>query len=41
MADFHDDGYLNMICVEVGRVSIPAQLGPAEVWEGTQTLVSL
>ncbi|KAJ3415280.1 hypothetical protein HDV05_005290 [Chytridiales sp. JEL 0842] len=36
MADFNDSGYQNMICVEVGRVTKPAVLGPSETWEGTQ-----
>ncbi|KAJ3217666.1 hypothetical protein HDU67_007489 [Dinochytrium kinnereticum] len=38
MADFQDDGYLNMVCVEAGKVSSSVSLGPSEEWVGEQTL---
>ncbi|KAJ3258265.1 hypothetical protein HK103_003746 [Boothiomyces macroporosus] len=41
MADFDDEEYLNMICVEVGNVASPIQLAPGGVWEGEQTLVAI
>ncbi|KAI8819479.1 putative glucose-6-phosphate 1-epimerase-like protein [Fimicolochytrium jonesii] len=38
MADFADDEYHNMICVEVGHVSTPVTLAPGQTWQGSQTL---
>ncbi|KAJ3317994.1 hypothetical protein HDU76_000989 [Blyttiomyces sp. JEL0837] len=38
MADFNDEGYLNMVCVEVGSVAKPVQLGPGESWTGYQVI---
>ncbi|ORX93429.1 galactose mutarotase-like protein [Basidiobolus meristosporus CBS 931.73] len=38
MADFGDDEYKNMICVECGTVVNPVKLNPGEVWEGGQVI---
>ncbi|KAI8839895.1 galactose mutarotase-like domain-containing protein [Chytridium lagenaria] len=38
MADFNDEGYLNMVCVEAGKVSSSVQLPPSEEWIGEQTV---
>ncbi|TPX31436.1 hypothetical protein SmJEL517_g05239 [Synchytrium microbalum] len=41
MADFGDEEYHNMICVEVGSVSTPVSLAAAGTWEGSQILSAL
>ncbi|KND04684.1 glucose-6-phosphate 1-epimerase [Spizellomyces punctatus DAOM BR117] len=41
MADFGDEEYHNMICVEVGSVAAMIKLGPGDTWEGSQTLVAV
>ncbi|KAI9090950.1 galactose mutarotase-like domain-containing protein, partial [Phlyctochytrium arcticum] len=41
MADFGDEEYHNMICVEVGHVAQPVELKPGETWTGGQTLVAV
>jgi D-hexose-6-phosphate mutarotase len=38
MADFHDSGYLNMVCVEVGSVAESIELKAGESWEGAQVV---
>eukprot|EP00128_Syssomonas_multiformis_P000759 Colp12_sorted_trinity150504_noHs@21258 len=38
MADFGDEEYPNMICVEAGAVAERVKLGPGNVWEASQTL---
>ncbi|KAJ3038892.1 hypothetical protein HDV00_012814 [Rhizophlyctis rosea] len=40
MADFGDEEYHNMICVEVGKVAEFVKLAPGEEWSGGQTLVA-
>ncbi|KAJ3052387.1 hypothetical protein HK097_006345 [Rhizophlyctis rosea] len=39
MADFGDEEYHNMICVEVGKVADFVKLAPGESWSGSQTLI--
>ncbi|KAI9207985.1 galactose mutarotase-like domain-containing protein [Polychytrium aggregatum] len=39
MADFGDEEYKNMVCVEVGSVSTPIVLEAGQSWEGQQILV--
>ncbi|TPX55705.1 glucose-6-phosphate 1-epimerase [Powellomyces hirtus] len=39
MADFGDEDYRKMICVEVGSVTDFISLAPGKTWEGSQTLV--
>jgi glucose-6-phosphate 1-epimerase len=41
MADFGDEEYMNMICVEVGNVAQPIHLPAGQTWTGSQTLVAL
>jgi glucose-6-phosphate 1-epimerase len=38
LADFGDEEYPNMICVEAGRVSSPIHLNPGTVFEASQIL---
>lgn len=40
MADFDDDGYKEMICVEPGKVVVPITLEPGQQYECKQTLLS-
>ncbi|KAI8913126.1 apospory-associated protein c [Powellomyces hirtus] len=40
MADFGDEDYRKMICVEVGSVTDLISLAPGKTWEGSQTLVA-
>ncbi|KAJ3021255.1 hypothetical protein HKX48_008884 [Thoreauomyces humboldtii] len=41
MADFGDEEYNNMICVEVGSVADMISLAGGATWEGSQTLVAI
>jgi D-hexose-6-phosphate mutarotase len=38
MADFDDEEYHNMVCVEVGSVADWVKLGGGATWTGSQTL---
>ncbi|KAJ3197496.1 hypothetical protein HK101_003194 [Irineochytrium annulatum] len=38
MADFPDDGYKKMVCVEVGQVAQNVTLPPGGSWEGSQLI---
>ncbi|KAJ9455078.1 putative glucose-6-phosphate 1-epimerase [Diplonema papillatum] len=38
IADFHDQGFNNMVCVEAGAIHVPVTVGPGAEWEGSQTL---
>ncbi|KAJ3407245.1 glucose-6-phosphate 1-epimerase [Chytriomyces confervae] len=38
LADFPDEGYKNMICVEVGQIGKPITLNPGEKWTGEQLI---
>ena len=40
MSDFQDDGYLNMVCVEVGTVAAPITLAPGATWTGHQLMTA-
>ncbi|KAJ3106611.1 hypothetical protein HDU97_005976 [Phlyctochytrium planicorne] len=41
MADFNDDGFLHMVCVEAGKVSAPVVLAPGKEWQGHQVIYSV
>ncbi|RXZ32514.1 D-hexose-6-phosphate mutarotase [Oxalobacteraceae bacterium CAVE-383] len=38
LADFPDDGWLHMLCVEAACVDAPVRLAPGQSWTGSQTL---
>jgi D-hexose-6-phosphate mutarotase len=38
MADFDDEEYKQMICLEVGKLGSAVSLAPAQSWSGSQTL---
>lgn len=38
LADFPDDGWLHMLCVEAACVDAPLTLAPGQTWTGAQTL---
>lgn len=38
MADFDDEEYKQMICLEVGKVGSVVSLAPTQSWSGSQTL---
>jgi glucose-6-phosphate 1-epimerase len=38
LADFPDDGWLHMLCVEAACVNVPLILAPGQSWTGAQTL---
>lgn len=38
LADFPDDGWLHMLCIEAACASAAVTLGPGESWEGNQRL---
>ena len=37
MPDFGDDEYLTMVCIETGRIEVPAELSPGARWEADTT----
>ncbi|PVV01258.1 hypothetical protein BB560_004339 [Smittium megazygosporum] len=39
MADFGDDEYKQMVCVETGTVGSPISLAPGQTWEGHTSIV--
>lgn len=41
LADFADDEYKQMICVEVGNVQNPIVLAPGDEWKGSQVLTAI
>lgn len=41
MADFADDEYLQMLCVEAAQIDRPVTLAPGESWKGSQILSEL
>ena len=36
--DLPKDGFRHFLCVEAARIGQPVELGPAQVWSGTQTI---
>lgn len=38
MADFGDDDYKVMLCVEAAAIEKPVTLNPGEEWKGSQEL---
>lgn len=38
LADFGDEEYREMICLEAGKIITPQELKPSETWTGSQTI---
>jgi glucose-6-phosphate 1-epimerase len=40
MADFGDEEFMEMVCIEVGSVAAPVSLAGGQTWRGHQKLVA-